>query len=178
MRGIKQFAVEFLEAQGVKPLFICISGAHLYGFPSKDSDVDVRCCHVVPTRRFLSLRRPPDTFDLTAWKNGAKIDLVSYEVQKVLHLLLKNNSNIIENIFAPNIFPTSEHKQLQQLAKGSLSQLIYNPYKGMAVHNYEKFIASGKKKTAKKYLYVMRSLMAGAHVLRKGIIQHSSIIKP
>jgi len=172
---ILAFAEEFLQAQGVRPLFISISGAHLYGFPSKDSDIDIRCCHVVPTKKLFSLHPPRETLEYTAEHKGVTMDVVSHEVQKVLGLLAKNNSNILENVFAENLFPTREHEQLRQLAKEALSKLVYHPYKGMALQNYKKFIASlnpaYKNKAVKKYLYVMRSYMTGAHALRKEEIE-------
>ena len=37
-------------------LFATISGAHLYGFPSPDSDYDRRGCHVLPAREVVGLR--------------------------------------------------------------------------------------------------------------------------
>ena len=33
---------KLVEGQQYRPLFVTISGAHLYGFPSPDSDVDLR----------------------------------------------------------------------------------------------------------------------------------------
>ena len=32
-------------------LVIYLSGAHAYGFPSPDSDLDLKCVHVAPTAR-------------------------------------------------------------------------------------------------------------------------------
>ena len=34
-------------------LFVTISGAHLYGFPSPDSDYDLRGVHVLPVREVV-----------------------------------------------------------------------------------------------------------------------------
>ena len=36
-------------------VFATISGAHLYGFPSPDSDFDLRGCHVLPVRDVVGL---------------------------------------------------------------------------------------------------------------------------
>ena len=33
---------EVVEGLNYRPLFVTVSGAHLYGFPSSDSDVDLR----------------------------------------------------------------------------------------------------------------------------------------
>ena len=39
-------------------LFATVSGAHLYGFPSRDSDVDLRGVHLLPTADLVGLREP------------------------------------------------------------------------------------------------------------------------
>ena len=39
-----------VEGQSYRPLFVTVSGAHLDGFPSPDSDVDLRGCHLLPLR--------------------------------------------------------------------------------------------------------------------------------
>ena len=36
-------------------LVIYLSGAHAYGFPSPDSDLDLKCVHVAPTRALVGL---------------------------------------------------------------------------------------------------------------------------
>jgi len=57
----------------------------------------------------------------------------------------------------------------------------------MAIFNYKKFIASGRKNSLKKYLYVFRALMSGIYVLETGKVEpnleklarhfHSPLIK-
>ena len=42
-------------------LFVTVSGAHLYGFPSPDSDFDLRGAHVLPLRSLIGLDRPAET---------------------------------------------------------------------------------------------------------------------
>jgi predicted nucleotidyltransferase len=37
---------QLVERQQYHPLFVAVSGAHLYGFPSPDSDVDLRGAHL------------------------------------------------------------------------------------------------------------------------------------
>ena len=36
---------QYVEKLDYRPLFVTVSGAHVYGFPSADSDVDLRACH-------------------------------------------------------------------------------------------------------------------------------------
>ncbi len=44
-----------VAAQPYPLLFASISGAHLYGFPSPDSDFDLRGTHVLPLAKVVGL---------------------------------------------------------------------------------------------------------------------------
>ena len=44
-------------------VFATISGAHLYGFPSPDSDYDLRGCHVLPVREVVGLDPGRETIE-------------------------------------------------------------------------------------------------------------------
>lgn len=50
-----------LAAERDPLLFATVSGAHLYGFPSRDSDVDLRGVHLLPAADLLGLRPPEET---------------------------------------------------------------------------------------------------------------------
>ena len=50
-------------------VFATISGAHLYGFPSPDSDYDLRGCHVLPVREVVGLDPGRETIE-TATKDA------------------------------------------------------------------------------------------------------------
>ncbi len=42
-------------------VFATVSGAHLYGFPSRDSDIDLRGAHLLPAAALLGLEEPEET---------------------------------------------------------------------------------------------------------------------
>ena len=65
-----------IEALPYPLLFASVSGAHLYGFPSPDSDVDLRACHVLPVKAMLGLSPPKGTVSRTWIADGVEIDLV------------------------------------------------------------------------------------------------------
>jgi len=52
-----------VAAQPYPLLFATISGAHLYGFPSPDSDYDLRAAHVLPLT------------PSSGWRCGTKIEI-------------------------------------------------------------------------------------------------------
>lgn len=72
-------------------VFATISGAHLYGFPSPDSDFDLRGVHVLPLKEVVGLKSGPETIEKSGVHDGLEIDLVTHDAKKFFTLLLKKN---------------------------------------------------------------------------------------
>src|SRR5256714_13366423 len=83
-----------VAAQPYPLLFATISGAHLYGFPSPDSDYDLRAAHVLP----IEAVGGPEVRDATVAESrvihGLVMGIVIHDVEKVLGLLLKKNGYV------------------------------------------------------------------------------------
>lgn len=145
-------------------LYLTISGSDLYGFPSPDSDVDYRGSYITDTNNLLGMRGYEDVIEI-------KPDIVLFEIKKEIGLALNGNCNVLEHLNAPSIYKTTESMELVKLINNALNKKgLYDSYKGMATFNYKKFILQGKK-TYKKYLYILRGLLAGIYVLQTGRIQ-------
>lgn len=59
-------------------LFWTVSGAHLYGFPSADSDVDVRGMYLAPLASVVGLRRPAETHEPKGVLAGLEVEAVAH----------------------------------------------------------------------------------------------------
>lgn len=152
-------------------LFVTVSGAHLYGFPSPDSDVDLRGCHQLPLRRAVGLDPPDETIDRTFFDGDLQIDLVSHEVRKYLGLLVKNNGYILEQVFSPLVVQGEEFlARLRPLAQQCVTRLHYHHYRGFFA-TQRKLLEKQEPKTAKALLYAYRVLMTGVHLLRTGEVE-------
>jgi predicted nucleotidyltransferase len=148
-----------------------ISGSHLYGWNSIDSDVDIRGAIILNKEEFLGLRTPNEIFE----PGIEGYDTVIFEIKKMVQLALKGNCNILEELNAPQFYKTAEFIKLKQLINNAFGKRgIYNSYKGLAEFNYKKFIKQGRN-TIKKYLYVFRGLMAGIYCLETGQVQPNII---
>ena len=174
----RKLAINHLGGKAkVYPIYIVVSGSHLYGFPSKDSDIDIRCCHIRDTKTSFRLQKGSDVLQWKDEIDGKEIEFESQEIEKIIGLAYKNNSNILEHIVSKNLLtsPPTQYLRLKELTLKSISQVVAKPYHGMAVYNYKKFIesmnATYRDKLVKKYLYVIRSYLVGAHALRTGIIE-------
>ena len=80
-----------VAAQPYPLLFATISGAHLYGFPSPDSDFDLRGAHILPVKEVVGLETKDETVEDSRVIEGLEMDIVSHDVRKFFHLLLKKN---------------------------------------------------------------------------------------
>src|ERR1700677_3753492 len=106
-------------AQPYVLLFATISGAHLYGFPSPDSDFDLRGAHVLPVEKVIGLEVSEETIQDSRIIEGLEMDIVSHDVKKFFGLLLKKNGYVLEQLYSPLVVhATPEHAELKAIARG------------------------------------------------------------
>ena len=154
-----------------RPLFVTVSGAHLYGFPSADSDVDLRGCHLLPLCDVVGLNTPPLTREHKTVVDGTEIELVSHEAVKYFQLLLRNNGYILEQIFSPIVVQGQEFlDEIRPLARRCITKNHYHHYRGF-IATQRKLIAKEEPKRTKPVLYAYRVLMTGIHLLRTGEVE-------
>ena len=152
-------------------LFMTVSGAHLYGFPSPDSDFDLRGVHMLPLPSLLGLDVKDETISKTEIRNNREIDLVTHDAKKFFHLLLKRNGYVLEQLYSPLIvWTTSEHEELKQLAKGCITRHHAHHYLGFAQTQWKLFEKESPRRV-KPLLYVYRVLLTGIHLMRTGQIE-------
>ncbi|WP_445282962.1 nucleotidyltransferase domain-containing protein [Streptomyces sp. DSM 118148] len=150
-------------------LFATVSGAHLYGFPSQDSDLDLRGAHLLPAADLVGLREPEETRSRTWVRFGVEMDLVTHDVRKFARLMLRRNGYVLEQLLSPLVAHTSEaHRELAALAPGVLTGHHAHHYRGFAVTQWRLFDKTGE---LKPLLYTFRVLLTGIHLMRSGEVQ-------
>lgn len=166
-RGRKALEAGVLPGPMPHFLFVTISGAHLYGFPSVDSDIDLRGAHVLPADSFLGLQEPEQTFQSTKGSvDGIEIDCVSHDIRKYIRLLAKKNGYVLEQIFSPLVVRDIGFlDELRTLARGALTRHIVHHYKGF-FQTQHKLVLKQPPCTAKSMLYLFRVAMTGLYLLR------------
>ena len=158
------------EERARRHLVVALSGAHADGFPSPDSDLDLKGVHVEPTARLLGLRPPPTHATRVEVVDGVEVDYSSNEIAGVLIGLLGGNGNYLERILSALTLRTSpELDSLRPLAVSAISRRYYRHYAGFAAGQLRDFEAAPAP-TAKKVLYVLRTALTGAHLLRTGTL--------
>ncbi len=157
-----------VETQHYRPLFVTVSGAHLYGFPSPDSDVDLRGAHLLPLRAVVGLDLPEQTVERKLDLAGTEVELVSHDLGKYLRLLVKNNGYVLEQIFSPLIVVGEDFlHELRPLARRCITRHHYHHYRGFFA-TQRKLLDKQQPKILKTVLYAYRVLLSGIHLLRTG----------
>lgn len=148
---------------------VYLSGAHAYGFPSPDSDLDMKAIHVARTEDLLGLEAPAPTVDRAEILEGVEIDYTSNELAHALAGILRGNGNFLERVLGslqPSTSPLLA--ELAPLVRRALSRRVHRHYRGFAM-NQLSFLE--KEPTAKKLLYVLRTSITGIHLLRTGELE-------
>ena len=77
---------------------VYLSGAHAYGFPSPDSDLDLKAIHRGHDAALVGFEPPPPTFDRAEVIDGVEIDYTSNELAHALAGILAGNGNFLERV--------------------------------------------------------------------------------
>jgi predicted nucleotidyltransferase len=152
-------------------LFVTISGAHLYGFPSPDSDYDLRGVHVLPVREVVGLDPGRETVERSGVREGLEIDLVTHDAKKFFGLMLRKNGYVLEQLYSPLVVKTSpQHEELKQIATGCITRHHAHHYLGFAETQWHLFQKESPRRV-KPLLYVYRVLLTGIHLMRTGVVE-------
>ncbi len=166
-----EVAVRVLEELSEKRnhVVVLLSGAHAYGFPSPDSDLDLKAIHLADTESLLGLHTPKTTADRAEIVDGVEIDYTSNELGHALSGILAGNGNFIERVLGRTQVMTSPLlDELRPLVTRSLSRKLHAHYRGFS---YSQIKLLEKQPTAKKLLYVFRTALTGLHALTTGTLE-------
>ncbi|WP_169820791.1 nucleotidyltransferase domain-containing protein [Corallococcus exiguus] len=170
----ERMADRVLDAESLlrEHLVISLSGAHAYGFPSHDSDLDLKAIHIAPTAALLGLQPRHVPAERLEVLEGEEVDYSSNELQPVLLGILQGNGNYIERVLGAitvRALP-EELEALRPLVRAVLSRRIHRHYRGFAQGQFREWEKSGFR-SVKKLLYVLRTTLTGTHALRTGEVE-------
>ena len=153
-------ALRQLEAaHGIRILYACESGSRAWGFPSPDSDYDVRFLYCHPPGWYLTLDEGPDTLSFPI---DDELDLAGWELRKALRLLRGSNASVFEWLQSPIVY----HEALDFRARlAPLLPATFNlkaglhHYLGQLRRGVEEDLA-GDDVRLKRVFYALRSALA------------------
>ncbi|AJS57332.1 hypothetical protein UB51_01155 [Paenibacillus sp. IHBB 10380] len=146
------------EEESVKIIYACESGSRAWGFPSKDSDYDVRFIYVRPVEWYLSIF---DKRDVIEQPISNMLDINGWDLKKALYLLKKSNPPLLEWLQSPILYleTTSIAEQIREMCYFIYSsRTSMQHYLHMAKGNYRDYL-QGEQVKIKKYFYVLRPIL-------------------
>lgn len=148
-------------------LVIYLSGAHAYGFPSPDSDLDLKCIHIAPTSELVGLSPPAEPPDLIEVVEGVELDYGSNELAAALRGVLKGNGNFLERFLGELVLGGDRAllDEARAVVRPLLSRRVARHYGGFAAGQLRAF---DEQPSAKRALYVLRTAATGRHLLARG----------
>ncbi|MFB9235508.1 DNA polymerase beta superfamily protein [Plantactinospora siamensis] len=166
---VPEWAAEAARALPHPLLFATVSGAHLYGFASVDSDLDLRAAHLLPAVEVVGLRTGPETLQHMGVRDGVELDVVSHDLLKFARLLSSRNGYVLEQLLSPLVVVTTPvHADLIALAPRLITRHHAHHYLGFAATQERLAARTGQLKPV---LYTLRVLLTGIHLMRTGRLE-------
>jgi hypothetical protein len=163
---IKKEIIEIERRENIKILFACESGSRAWGFPSTDSDYDVRFIYIRPKEWYLSIDDQKDTLEFPI---NDLLDISGWDIRKMLKLFRSSNAVVYEWLQSPIIY-----KQEQDFAMTMMKlfeeffslRAGLHHYLSMAMNVWENDL-QGEQVRLKKYFYAIRPVLACKWIIEK-----------
>lgn len=164
---IKKYLSDLEEEKGIEILLACETGSRAWGFPSPDSDFDVRIIYKHDKDWYLSLTEEKDTIEYFLENN--EIDISGWDLKKSLRLLAKSNPPLLERIQSPIIYKVDKEflTGINSVAQKTYSRIAtIHHYLSMAKKAFEE-VTNTEEYKLKKFFYALRASVACLWILEK-----------
>lgn len=164
---IKQYLINIEQDKNLKILWACETGSRAWGFPSTDSDFDVRIIYVHKTGWYLNLTEQKNNIELMLENN--EIDITGWELKKSLNLLRKSNAAMLERIQSSIIYKQDDEfiEALRAASQSFYSKIAtIHHYLSMAKNGLNE-LESNESYKLKKFFYTLRSALVCKWIIEK-----------
>lgn len=145
------------RAHSVCILLAVESGSRAWGFPSLDSDYDVRFLYLRPLHAYLSVDAARDTIEHPPTPDeGGVLDMGGWDVRKALHFLARSNAAAMEWLCSPTVYQHDPEAHAALSALAHLPALAYH-YDRLARHALP--LSTGPVRL-KSYFHAIRPALA------------------
>lgn len=170
MKSVIQEKILQLENDhNIRILFACESGSRAWGFPSPDSDYDVRFVYAHPEDWYLSITEKVDVVELPV---NEVLDINGWDLRKAIRLAAKSNAVIFEWIQSPIIY---QHNPQFLAGFHAIAPECFSPiaamhhYLSQAKKKYEECISEEQVKL-KRYMYCLRAVLSALWIAHRKTI--------
>jgi len=148
------------RAHGVEIILAVESGSRAWGFPSPDSDYDVRFLYVRPAEAYLSVMPRRDVIERPI---DATLDMNGWDLRKAMQLLARSNAVLIEWLTSPIRYRDTGALPTELLglavACADIAALAYH-YDRLARRSFDSVLAGMDNVRLKTYCYALRAALA------------------
>jgi len=150
-----------LESErNIKILYACETGSRAWGFPSPDSDYDVRMIYMHDPDWYLSLSEKKDSIEFMS--SDGELDITGWDIRKSLRLIMKSNGAMLERVQSPIVY-----QEMDGFAQAifKATKQFYSPiatlyhYLGMARKSFEG-VENQEEVRLKTLFYALRASIA------------------
>jgi predicted nucleotidyltransferase len=166
LKAIQDKLAAIEAEQAVRILYACESGSRAWGFPSPDSDYDVRFLYVHPEVHYLSIREHHDVIELPV---NEVLDINGWDLRKALRLYWKSNAALYEWIQSPVVYRDGEGLASKLRTHAPMFYSLragLHHYQNMARHILLNDL-QGEEVKLKKYFYALRPQLAAKWITER-----------
>lgn len=148
----------------INVLYACESGSRAWGFPSPDSDFDVRFIYRHRPEWYVSLKERDETIEQPI---SELLDMGGWDIKKTFHLLYKSNAPLLEWIQSPIVYQSKDHflGDLREAAVNCFSPIaVMYHYLSMSKKYTERCITADNHVKLKHYFYAIRTSLAASWI--------------
>nr|WP_263323406.1 nucleotidyltransferase domain-containing protein [Neobacillus sp. Marseille-Q6967] len=166
---LKQIELEY----DVKILYACEAGSRSWGYPSENSDYDVRFIYVHKTDWYLSIDQRRDVLEVPKHDKVSllvekQLDLSGWELTKALKLFRKSNPPLMEWLHSSIVYyqaysTIEKMKEMEGQVFSPISCLYH--YLKMAKGNYRDYVKKDEVRI-KSYFNIFRPLLAAKWIVK------------
>lgn len=162
---IREKLLELEQKNRIKVLYACETGSRAWGFPSPDSDFDVRIIYKHELEWYLSLSDKRDTIEFMS--DDGELDITGWDIKKCLKLMWKSNGALLERLQSPIVY--REENSIASLLK-TYADRCFSPiatmhhYLGMAKNSFSE-VEGREQIKLKKLFYALRATLACKWIL-------------
>lgn len=175
MQAVIDAALRVIEQErGIKIIYAAEAGSRAWGFPSRDSDYDIRIIYIRPLKDYFRVHPLADNFEHKLIHGDGTdkmvLDIAGWELNKALGLLAKSNPPLVEWLESPiryvwRQFPMTGMMDLHNIFFDQRAFLHH--YTNMASRCLTEHLRTPTVKL-KKYFYSIRPLLAAHFVMLEG----------
>ncbi len=161
---------ELEKLHNIKILYACETGSRAWGFPSPDSDYDVRIIYKHDVDWYLSLSDKKDTIEFMS--EDRELDITGWDIKKCLKLMWKSNASMFERLQSPVVYKEEGNvsQLLQEYATKCFAPIAtMHHYLGMAKNCFSE-IEDFEEIKLKKLFYTLRTTLACKWITEKNTI--------